>query len=268
MRTVLDAIHAALSHWSSQAIGNSWTNNCVSLTFPGLSSTSQLLLLSRMAEYTLYGFWRSSCTARLRIALNIKGIHYTVVCVDLSKDEHLSFTHKELNPSASVPLLLRQIPNCTLKIGQSLAALEYLEEAHSETGEALLPPSSDIRGRATVRVLANIIACDNQPVTNVRIMKRVSGLGGDAEEWNRGLMRDSLAAYEATAVISAGTYSYGDKVTIADACLVPAVWNALRFKVDLMPFVTITRIMANLEELEAVKKAHPSLQPDTPPNFR
>lgn len=221
-----------------------------------------------MAEYTLYGFWRSSCTARVRIALNLKGIHYSAISVDLSKDEQLSATHKQLNPSASVPLLVHETPDGSFKIGQSLAAVEYLVDAHPEAGEALLPPPSDIQGRATVRVLANIIACDNQPVTNVRIMKRISALGGDAEEWNRGLMSDSLAAYEATAAVSAGTYSYGDSVTIADACLVPAVWNARRFKVDQTPFPTINRIMASLEELEAVKKAHPSAQPDTPWEFR
>lgn len=196
-----------------------------------------------MAEYTLYGFWRSSCTARVRIAMNVKGIAFTTVSVDLLKGEHLSASHKQLNPSASVPLLVRSTPEG-------------------------LPPASDIRGRSIVRVLANIIACDNQPVTNVRIMKRVSALGGDPEEWNRGLMYDSLAAYEATSAGSAGKYSYGDVVTIADACLVPAVWNARRFNVDMSKFPTITRIMASLEELDAVTKAHPSAQPDTPPEFR
>lgn len=221
-----------------------------------------------MAEYTLYGFWRSSSTARLRIALNLKGLHYSAVSVDLSKDEQLSAAHRQLNPSASVPLLVHATTQGTFRIGQSLAAMEYLIEAHPEAGQSLFPPASDIQGRATIRVLANIIACDTQPVTNIRIMKRVSALGGDPEVWNCDLMRDSLAAYEATVAVSAGTYSYGDVVTIADACLAPAVWNARRFHVDLTPFPTINRIMAALEELEAVKKAHPSAQSDTPSEFR
>lgn len=200
--------------------------------------------------------------------MNIKGIAFTTVSVDLLKGEHLSASHKQLNPSASVPLLVHSTPEGPVSIGQSMAAMEYLVEAHPEVGDALLPPASDICGRAIVRVLANIIACDNQPVTNVRIMKRVSALGGDAEEWNRGLMYDSLAAYEATSAGSAGKYSYGDAVTIADACLVPAVWNARRFNVDMSKFPTIKRVMASLEELDAVTKAHPSAQPDTPREFR
>ncbi|KAH8170097.1 maleylacetoacetate isomerase [Sarocladium implicatum] len=200
--------------------------------------------------------------------MSLKGISYTPVAVDLSNDEHLSSTHKKLNPSASVPLLIQMTSKGTTSIGQSLAAIEYLVEAHSDSGEALLPPPSDLRGRAAVRTLANIIACDNQPVTNVRIMKRVSALGGDTEEWNRGLMLESLAAYEAIASASAGTYSYQDQLSIADVCLVPAIWNARRFKVDLSNFPTILRIMANMEGLDAVKEAHPSVQSDTPSEYR
>ena len=147
-----------------------------------------------MSEFTLYGFWRSSCTARVRIALNLKGIDYSTVSVNLAKDEHLLPAHKQLNPSASVPLLVHATQQGSLKIGQSLAAIEYLAEAIPGTGHALLPPTADIQGRVLVRVLANIIACDNQPVTNVRIMKRVAALGGDVEEWNRGLMQTSLAS--------------------------------------------------------------------------
>ncbi len=222
-----------------------------------------------MSEYVLYSFWRSSCSARLRIALNLKGIPYATVSVDLLNGEQASSHHKSLNPSASVPLLLRtEDSGRTLKIGQSLAAMEYLDEAHTEIEKKLLPPPSDVQGRALVRVLADIIACDSQPVTNLRIMKRVAALGGDAEQWNCELIEESLVAYEAVAASCAGVYSYGDNITMADACLVPAVWNARRFGVDLSQFPTISKAMENLERLEAVKKSSPFTQPDTPTEFR
>lgn len=204
-----------------------------------------------MPEYTLYSFWRSSCSARLRIALNLKGIIYETISVDLLQHEQTTASYKNINPSGSVPLLLRNDPKSPIKIGQSMAALEYLEEAHPEY--SLLPPTSDIRGRAIVRTLANIIACDTQPVTNLRIMKRVRALGGDAEQWNHELMVSSLTAYEATAAPHAGRFSYGDSVTVADVCLLPAVWNAKRFGVDLTPFPTIVKIAEALEQLKAVR---------------
>lgn len=226
-----------------------------------------------MTEYTLYGFWRSSSSARLRIALNLKEIPYAQVSVNLLEGAQASPEHKKLNPSASVPLLLLRnsgdsTTTTTLKIGQSMAALEYLEETHGSAGRRLLPPATDIHGRAIVRVLANIIACDNQPVTNLRIMKRVTALGGDAEKWNRELMEESLGAYEAVAASYAGKFSYGNEVSIADACLVPAVWNARRFGVDLGRFPTISKVMHDLEGLEAVKRSAPLAQPDTPEELR
>ncbi len=225
---------------------------------------------SIMPDYTLYSYFRSSCSARLRIALNLKGIEYELVPVNLLKDEQLSESHRALNPSATVPLLVVRTGDdkTGLKIGQSVAALEYLDEAHPQ-GASLLPPASDLRGRAVVRALAQIIAADTQPVTNLRIMRRVRGLGGSAEDWNKELMAEGLRAYEAVAREHAGKFSYGDSLTIADACLMPAVWNAERFGVDVKGlFPTIAKVAAALEEHPAVKKAHYFRQPDTPDNLR
>ncbi|KYK54255.1 maleylacetoacetate isomerase [Drechmeria coniospora] len=215
-------------------------------------------------RYTLYSYFRSSCSARLRIVLNLKGIPYDLVPVNLLKDEQLSASHRALNPSATVPLLVSGDDG--LKIGQSVAAIEYLDEVHPTT--PMLPPSSEPEARAVVRTLAAIIACDTQPVTNLRIMRRVRALSGNAEDWNRDLMTDGLRAYEAVAKEHAGKYSYGDCITVADACLLPAVWNAERFGVDLTAFPTIAKVVANLDKHPEVKRAHYFRQPDTPEELR
>lgn len=220
-----------------------------------------------MADYTLYAYFRSSCSARLRIILNHKNLTYDNVAINLLKKEQLSDEHKALNPSASVPLLVsKRSPDEGFRIGQSVAALEYLEEVHPEV--ATLPPRSDPKARATVRVLCEIVAADIQPVTNLRIMGRVRALGGSAEEWNKELMDEGLRAYEAVVKDSAGKFSVGDSLTMADACLVPAVWNAQRFGVDVSQFPTIARVMEALMEHPAVQKADYFVQPDCPEELR
>lgn len=220
------------------------------------------------AEYILYSYFRSSCSARLRIMLNLKGIGYELEAVNLLKGEQLSEAHRALNPSASVPLLLaRGGPDDGFRVGQSVAAMEYLEERHPDR-RPTLPPADAIRARAVVRTLVHVIAADTQPVTNLRIMRRVRALGGDADAWNRALMTDGLRAYEDLACQSAGRYSVGDSITMADVCLMPAVWNAERFGVDLGAFPVVSRIADGLREHEAVLKAHPLNQPDTPDEMR
>lgn len=214
-----------------------------------------------MPDYNLYSYYRSSCSARLRIALNLKGIAYDLVPVNILKDEQLSAEHKALNPSCSVPLLCKKGDATPFKIGQSVAALEYLDEIHPVP---LLPLKSDPEGRAITRTLVNIVSCDIQPVTNLRIMRRVRALGGNAEEWNKELMQDGLQAYEVVASNWAGKYSYGDNLTMADVCLLPAAWNAKRFGVDLGQFPTISKVVENMEQLPAVAKASYFNQPDTP----
>lgn len=227
-------------------------------------------MIENMPDYTLYAYYRSSCSARLRIILDLKNIAYEHVPVNLLNDEHLSDEHRALNPSASVPLLVSRTASASddagFKIGQSMAALEYLEEVHPEVPS--LPPASDPRARALVRVLCEIVAADIQPVTNLRIMKRVRALGGVAEQWNKELMTDGLTAYEAVVKSSAGRYSVGDGLTMADACLMPAVWNAQRFGVDISLFPHVSNVVANLNEHPAVQKAHYFRQSDCPDNLR
>ncbi|KAM0327168.1 hypothetical protein ACHAQA_006299 [Verticillium albo-atrum] len=220
-----------------------------------------------MPEYTLYTYFRSSSSARLRIALNHKDVPHALVPVNLLKNEHLADAHRALNPSATVPLLVVDSPDSSvppLRITQSLAALEYLDEAHATP--PLLP--RDPARRAIVRALAAVIACDTQPVTNLRIVRRVRALGGDADVWNRELMADGLAAYEAIVASWAGTCSVGDELTVADCCLMPALWNAERYGVDLSVYPTITRIKEHLETVPAVAKAGYYVQPDCPAELR
>ncbi|KAF5022523.1 hypothetical protein F66182_5425 [Fusarium sp. NRRL 66182] len=219
------------------------------------------------SKYTLHTYFRSSCSARLRIALNAKGIPYELTPVNLLKNEQASDAHKALNPSASVPILVsHDSKDKPFRIGQSVAALEYLEEKHPEG--PLLPPASDPEARATVRALVNIISSDIQPVTNLVIMLRIRELGANAENWNCELMTRGLKAYEEVVKETAGKCSFGDDLTLADACLIPAVWNAERFGVDLSALPTVSRIAENLRDHPAVVKAHWKNQPDTPDNLK
>ncbi|PNP45479.1 hypothetical protein TGAM01_v204610 [Trichoderma gamsii] len=218
--------------------------------------------------YIIYSYFRSSCSARLRMVLNLKGIEYEMKTVNLLKAEQQSSEHKALNPNATVPLLLRKGSDGSIfKVGQSVAAIEYLDETLPESYQ-LLPPVSDPEARAVTRTLASIIACDLQPVTNLRIMKRIKRLGASPEQWNKEIMTEVLQAYETTAKDSAGQYSVGDNITLADVCLLPAVWNAQRYGVDLDAFPIITKTSENLSKHPAIIKAHWQNQPDTPEDLR
>ncbi|PGG96669.1 maleylacetoacetate isomerase [Blastomyces parvus] len=239
-------------------------------------------------QFHLYSYFRSSCSARLRIALNLKQIPYTATFINLLKGEQLSPAHRALNPSASVPVLVitttepspdtegtsNQQPQ-SLSISQSIAALEYLEElctnstnANTNKTTPLLPPASSLQTRARVRTLVNIIACDIQPVTNLRIQQRVKSLGADNTLWARELMEAGFAALEAQMVSCAGIYAVGDSLSLADVCLVPAVWGAQRVGVDLGVYPTVKGVFERLERLEGVRMAHWSRQPDTPEELR
>ncbi|KAG6030251.1 hypothetical protein E4U19_000530 [Claviceps sp. Clav32 group G5] len=237
-----------------------------------------------MPDYILYAYFRSSCSARLRIILHLKNIPFQHIPINILQDQQLSDQHRALNPSASVPLLVclqepahaskqgqkdqkDQKDNAPgFRIGQSVAAMEYLEEVHPEI--PALPPSSNPRSRALVRVLCAIIASDIQPVTNLRITRRVRALGGVPEDWNKALMEDGLRAYEEVAKGTAGRYSVGDSLTMADACLMPAVWNAQRYGVAVERFPTVARVAGNLGEHPAVRKAEYFRQEDCPEELR
>ncbi|KAL3452603.1 glutathione S-transferase [Aspergillus insuetus] len=226
-------------------------------------------------KITLYTYFRSSCSARLRIALALKSLPYTSVHINLLKGEQTGLENKAVNPSATVPTLILEFPDTetgstpkTVTITQSLAALEYLEEAFPTQGASLLPPTSSPEARAIVRTLSSIISCDVQPVTNLRILKRVAPFGIDRAAWSKDLIEDGFAAYEAIVEGSAGIFSVGDTISMADVCLIPAVWGAERVGVDIAKFPTIRRVTEALERDAAVREGHWKTQGDTPDEFR
>jgi maleylpyruvate isomerase len=211
----------------------------------------------------LYTYFRSSAAYRVRIALNLKGLAYEAQPVHLLRDggEQLADTYRAVNPSALLPTL--EDDDGTV-IGQSLAILEYLEETRPQT--PLLP--TDPAGRARVRALALTVVADTHPLGNLRVHKYIKGEMGQTEEvklaWHRHWLRSGLATLESLLAGDArtGRFSHGDTPTLADCCLVPHVFNARRFDVDLAPYPTVVRIDAACAALPAFQQAHPAQQPD------
>ncbi|SFG92755.1 maleylpyruvate isomerase [Duganella sp. CF458] len=210
----------------------------------------------------LYTYFRSSAAYRVRIALNLKGLAYEAVPVHLLRDggEQLAPAYREVNPAGLVPSL----EDNGIVLTQSLAIMEYLEEVHPMV--PLLP--QDAVGRARVRALAQTVACDTHPLMNLRVLKHIKGPMGLSEEqkmlWYYHWMGEGMMALEAHLERDGdtGRFCYGDTPTIADCCLVPQVYNAQRFNIDLAPYPHVARIAANCADLPAFKAAHPSTQPD------
>lgn len=210
----------------------------------------------------LYTYFRSSAAYRVRIALNLKGLPYEAVPVHLlrSGGEQLQPAYRAVNPAALIPSLEDEGATLT----QSVAIIEYLDETHPPV--PLLP--SDPLGRARVRALALTVACDIHPLGNLRVLKYLVHqlkVGDEAKaEWSKHWISEGFTALEAMLAgsPSTGRFCHGDTPTLADCCLVPQVFNALRFEVDMTRFPTIARIHAACSELEAFIAAHPSKQPD------
>ncbi len=209
----------------------------------------------------LYTYYRSSAAYRVRIALNLKGIAYEQVPVDLRADAQHGAEYLEHNPQGLVPSL----EDGGTTLGQSLAIIEYLEERHPEP--PLLPGTA--LDRARVRALALAVACDLHPLNNQRVLKYLRGpLGQDesaVDAWYHHWIAEGLRALEQTARrTSDGHHLYGGHVTLADVCLVPQVFNARRFNCDLAPYPTLRSVCAYLETLPAFAAAAPAAQPDAP----
>jgi maleylacetoacetate isomerase len=209
----------------------------------------------------LYSYWRSSCSWRVRIALNLKGLAYTYEAVHLLKDggQQNTEAYRALNPMRTVPTLEFEEGGRVRRLSQSLAILEYLEERYRTP--ALLPDDPLLRAR--VRMLAEMVNSGIQPLQNLSVLQFVKNdMKGDekvfAAHWNaRG-----LTALEAAVKETAGRYCLGDTVSFADIFLVPQLYGARRFGVDLTPYPTLTRIEAACAELPAFQAAHPDRQPD------
>ncbi|MGK7294877.1 MAG: maleylacetoacetate isomerase [Candidatus Wenzhouxiangella sp. M2_3B_020] len=210
----------------------------------------------------LYGYWRSSASYRVRMALNLKGLDYEQKFVHLVRDGGQQYLpdYIALNAQGQVPTLLHGEKVLT----QSMAILEYLDEVFP--GAPLLPGNPD--GRARVRAMANVIACDTHPVNNLRVLKYLTGtlqVDEDAKlAWYRHWVEMGLDAVEKMLVESddTGACCHGDEPTLADCCLLPQVYNARRFECDESRWPSIGRICAHLAGIPAIERAAPENQPD------
>lgn len=206
----------------------------------------------------LHSAWRASAPYRVRIGLNLKGLAYEVVPVDLVAGQQKSEAYHAVNAQDLVPSLVLEDGRV---LTQSLAILEWLDEAHP--APPLLP--GDACDRQVVRAMACIVACDIHPVNNLRILKTLAGLGVDEpgrNAWARRWISDGFAALEPMVARHGRGYAFGDTPTLADACLVPQIYNASRFAVDMSPFPAIAAAAARAGEHPAIAAAHPNLQPD------
>jgi len=207
-------------------------------------------------ELVLHGFWRSTASWRVRIALGLKGLSWTGVAHHLRLGEQNAPEYLALNPQGFVPTLIADGAVLT----QSMAICEYLDEVHPEP--ALLP--ADPLARAQVRAAAQVIGCDIHPVQNLKVLKMLRKRGLDdaaINAWAAEVIESGLAAFAALIEGNDGPYCFGNQVTLADLLLVPQLGNARRFGAK-WDFGRIAAIEAACMKLEAFAKAVPELQPD------
>jgi maleylacetoacetate isomerase len=208
---------------------------------------------ARVSKAILYDYWRSSASYRVRIALNLKGVDYTRVSVDLAGGAQAEASYRARNPQGFVPMLEMD----GQRIVQSLAICDWLESACPEP--RLLPRAP--AERAHVFALASVIAADIHPLNNLRVLKHLVGpigAGEDAKnEWIARWISEGFTALEAMAAPGAGRFLHGDSPTLADVFLVPQMYNARRFDVPLDAYPTLLRADAEAAALPAFAAAHP-----------
>ena len=210
----------------------------------------------------LFGYFRSSAAYRVRIALNLKGLDCDFESIHLSKDGGKQFEsgYRSINPQALVPTM----QDGSTYLSQSLAIIEYLEEAYPKT--PLLP--NNPKARARVRALSLTIACDIHPLNNLRVLKYLSDdlavEDDDRTKWYKHWISAGLSAVETMLVghPDTGQFCHGDDPGLADACLIPQIFNANRFGCDLTDCPTILRINKQCLELDPFRSAAPENQPD------
>jgi maleylacetoacetate isomerase len=199
-------------------------------------------------KLVLYDYWRSSASYRVRIALNLKAVPYERVVVNLLDGEQRGEAYRAVNPQGFVPMLEADGRRMT----QSLAIVAWLDAQFPEPPLRADDPQ--------VLALALTIAADIHPLNNLRVLKRLGKLGIDPDardDWYRHWVREGFEALEALAAPGAGRFLVGDAVTLADICLVPQMYNARRFEVDLAAYPTLVRADAAATALDSVAAAHP-----------
>jgi maleylpyruvate isomerase len=209
----------------------------------------------------LYGFWRSSATWRVRIALAHKNLPYEYVAVNLRKDggEQNKPAFREKNPMGRVPVLEMDLDGETRLVSESMAILELLEERWP--APPLLPKEAFLRARA--RQLAMLIVSGVQPLQNTGVQIYIEDvMHADATPWIRHWVSSGLGAVETLARETAGTYAIGDDVSFADLCIVPQLFFARRFAIDLAAYPTLARVDAACAKLPAFEAAHANKMPD------
>jgi maleylpyruvate isomerase len=206
----------------------------------------------------LYDYWRSSAAYRVRIALNLKGLAYESVPIDLRTGAQSADDYKSVNPQGLVPA----IADNGQVIIQSTAIMEWLEETHPQP--PLMP--SDPTGRAAVRAMMAVVACDIHPLNNLRVLNSLkAGFGATQAQIDAWIARWICAGFDALESLidrHGEGFAFGQAPTLADCCLIPQVFNARRFNIDLTPWPRITAVDAACAGLSEFATAHPSRQPD------
>jgi maleylpyruvate isomerase len=201
----------------------------------------------------LFDYWRSTASWRVRIALNYKGLPYESVPIDLRIGEQSAAEYHAVNPQNLVPTL--QLGD--LQLSQSAAILEYLEEVYPDP--PLLP--EDPAGRAIVRRMMNIVVCDIHPINNLRVLTRLRSdfraTEAQVAAWIANWIGQGFEALNAAIDAHGGGFAYCDAPTFADLCLVPQVYSARRFEVDLAPFPRVTAVADRCASLDAFASTHP-----------
>jgi maleylpyruvate isomerase len=206
----------------------------------------------------LHGYFRSSASYRVRIALNLKGLSAAYLPRHLRKGEQCAPAYLAINPQGLVPTLEN---DGGAVLTQSLAIIEWLDETHPEP--PLLP--TDPLQRAKVRAFAMALACDTHPVQNLKVLARLRDLGLPEEQvtgWAAWANREGLSACEALVAHEDGPFCFGAKPTLADLCLVPQLANARRFGVDVAAYPRLLKAEAAAKNLAAFADAAPERQPD------
>jgi maleylpyruvate isomerase len=210
----------------------------------------------------LYSYWRSSSAWRVRIGLGLKGLHWEYRAVNLAAQEQFGAAHRARNPASQVPVLEVEEEGRVVHLVQSMAILEFLEERHP--APALLP--ADPWERARVRSIAELVNSGIQPLQNALVLRTLKEKWpGYEREWAGSFIARGLDALEPLVTAGAGRFSHGDAPGLADCYVVPQLYNARRYGVDLSPYPTLTRVDEACAALAPFQAAHPDHQPDAPP---